>query len=214
MKGVGGCSSSSSSSSSLSVTEKVLTGLSNLIKLLPTGTVFVFQFLSPVLSNNGHCYTINKVLTAILLVLCGGSCAFSSFTDSYTDSKGKTHYVIATKSGVWPSPSSSDAAKVNVSSYKLKFADFVHASFAVIVFATLAVLDANTVGCFFPALQNSESTMLSVLPPVIGTVSGVLFAVFPSTRHGIGYASSSSSSTSDSNIAEKDPRKQTLLLPH
>ncbi|GAB4851197.1 hypothetical protein Ancab_030491 [Ancistrocladus abbreviatus] len=183
------------SSTSSSVKDKALKGVGSLIRLLPTGTVFVFQFLSPVLTNNGHRgQTINKALTSVLLAVCGFSCAFSTFTDSYTDSNGKTHYGITTRTGLWPAPS--DSSKVDSSKYKLRFGDFVHAFFSVMVFAVLAVLDENTVGCLFPALESSEKTLLMVLPPAVGAVSGVVFAVFPSTRHGIGYPSSSTSADS------------------
>ncbi|GMH08341.1 hypothetical protein Nepgr_010181 [Nepenthes gracilis] len=177
--------SSSGGSSSSSVKDKALTGIGNLIKLLPTGTVFMFQFLSPVLSNNGNCHPGNKVLTAALLAFCGFSCAFATFTDSYTGSDGKFHYGIATMRGLWPTPS--DSKDVELSKYKLRFGDFVHAAFAVIVFSALAVLNPNTVNCLFPALVTSEKTLLMVLPPAIGAVSSVVFATFPSTRQGIGY---------------------------
>uniref|UniRef100_A0A9I9CUG4 Uncharacterized protein n=1 Tax=Cucumis melo TaxID=3656 RepID=A0A9I9CUG4_CUCME len=43
-----------------SAVEKTLTGIRNLIRLLPTGTVFLFQFLSPILTNSGYREPINK----------------------------------------------------------------------------------------------------------------------------------------------------------
>ncbi|XVE82002.1 hypothetical protein DITRI_Ditri15bG0112100 [Diplodiscus trichospermus] len=187
--------SSSSSSSSSSVSDKTFTGFGNLIKLLPTGTVFIFQFLNPVLTNNGDCKPVNKVLTSILIALCGFSCAFSCFTDSYKGSDGLVHYGIATVSGLWPSSSSGSA---NLSSYKLRIGDFVHAFFSVIVFAALSLLDSNTVRCFYPSFEDTEKTLLVTLPPVIGAISGTIFMAFPSTRHGIGYPSSDST-TSNSN---------------
>lgn len=187
--------STSSSSSSSSISEKTLTGLGNLIKLLPTGTVFVFQFLNPVLTNNGNCSTVRKYLTSFLIGLCGLSCAFSCFTDSYKGSDGKTHYGIVTTKGLWPS---ADSGSVDLSKYKLRFGDFVHAFFAVIVFAVVSLLDSNTVDCFYPSFESSEKILLMVLPPVIGAVSGAVFMVFPNNRHGIGYPSSSSTDSSDS----------------
>ncbi|KAI8566143.1 hypothetical protein RHMOL_Rhmol02G0016700 [Rhododendron molle] len=74
-----------------------LSGLGKLIKVLPTGTVFLFHFLSPVLTNNGDCKNnINKYYLSIaLLGVCGLSCFFSTFTDSYEDSNGITHYGFA-----------------------------------------------------------------------------------------------------------------------
>jgi hypothetical protein len=47
------------------MTGKTFSGVGNLVKLLPTGTVFLFQYLSPVVTNNGHCNTINKYLSAV-----------------------------------------------------------------------------------------------------------------------------------------------------
>jgi len=180
----------SNSSDSSSMKDKTLTGVGNLIKLLPTGTVFLFQFLNPVLTNNGKCHTINKYMSGILLAISGFSCFFSSFTDSYTGTDRATHYGIATVKGLWPS---TDSGSVDLSKYKLRFGDFVHAFFALIVFAVVGLLDTNTVECFYPSFQSSEKVLLMVLPPVIGTVASSVFVMFPNTRHGIGYPSSQSS---------------------
>lgn len=81
--------------------ETTLKGIAALIKLLPTGTVFAFQFLSALLTNNGNCNDFNKVLTSLLLIGCAFSCCFSSFTDSYVGVDGKLYYGIATKTGLW-----------------------------------------------------------------------------------------------------------------
>ncbi|PRQ39000.1 hypothetical protein RchiOBHm_Chr4g0420251 [Rosa chinensis] len=196
-----GASSSASSKSKKSTKSKgvkdiALTGVGNLIKLLPTGTVFLFQFLNPVLTNNGQCnLPVNKILSAILIVVSAFSCCFASFTDSYTGSDGQTHYGIATTKGLWPSTSS---GSVDLSAYKLRVGDFVHTFFSLIVFAVVSLLDSNTVSCFYPAFESSGRILLMVLPPVIGTISGTVFVVFPNKRHGIGYPSSSSDSSKDS----------------
>ncbi|KAK8709782.1 hypothetical protein V6N13_060784 [Hibiscus sabdariffa] len=187
-------SSKIASSSSTSLSDKTFTGLGNLIKLLPTGTVFVFQFLNPVLTNYGHCSPVNKVLTSILIAFCGFSCAFSCFTDSYKDSDGMVHYGIATVNGLWPS---SGSGSVDLSKYKLRIGDFVHAFFSVVVFAVLSLLDSNTVQCFYPSFESTEKVLLMALPPVIGAISGSVFMMFPNTRHGIGYPSTSPSDSSD-----------------
>ncbi|KAE8658754.1 hypothetical protein F3Y22_tig00116970pilonHSYRG00190 [Hibiscus syriacus] len=191
-------SSKIASSSSTSISDRTLTGLGNLIKLLPTGTVFVFQFLNPVLTNYGHCSPVNKFLTSILIAICGVSCAFSCFTDSYKDGDGMVHYGIATFNGLWPSSGSAELSK-----YKLRVGDFVHAFFSVIVFAVLSLLDSNTVQCFYPSFESTEKVLLMVLPPVIGAISGSVFVVFPNTRHGIGYPSTSSSDESD-NLSDEN----------
>ncbi|EEF45444.1 protein DMP2 [Ricinus communis] len=187
-------STKDSSKSKKSMKDKTFTGFGNLIKLLPTGTVFIFQFLNPVLTNNGHCHTINKYLSGILIGLCGFSCAFSSFTDSYVGSDGLIHYGVATVKGIWPSANA--GSSVDLSPYKLQFGDFVHSFFSLIVFAVLSLLDSNTVDCFYPSFESTEKTLLMVLPPVIGAISGTVFMVFPNKRHGVGYPSSDSPSSS------------------
>ncbi|XP_039162063.1 protein DMP2-like [Eucalyptus grandis] len=165
-------------------------GLGNLIRLLPTGTVFLFQFLNPVLTNNGKCHTVNQYLSAILIGVCGFSSCFACFTDSYKGMLGLTYYGIATTKGLWPGSSS-----VDLSSYKLRFSDFVHGFMVVIIFAVLVLLDTNTMMCFYPSFENRERTLTMALPPVVGAVSGVVFALFPTKRHGIGYPASSETKT-------------------
>lgn len=188
-----GESKSKESSSQKTIKDQTFSGLGNLVRLLPTGTVFIYQFLSPTLSNYGHCNTFNKFLTAILVGLCGLVCFFSTFTDSYVGDDKKTHYGIATSKGLWPSPESKN---VDLSAYKIRFADFVHAFFAVIVFGVVVLLDQNAVGCFYPVSDSTEKTLLKVLPPAVGAASSVIFMCFPNKRHGIGYPKSSSTESS------------------
>ncbi|XP_027339196.1 protein DMP2-like [Abrus precatorius] len=172
------------------MTGKTLSGVGNLIKLLPTGTVFLFQFLIPVVTNSGHCTTLNKYLTGALLVICAFNCAFASFTDSYTGTDGERHYGVVTAKGLWPSPASESA---DLSAYKLRFGDFVHASLSLVVFAVLGLLDTNTVHCYYPGFESGEKILLQVLPPVIGAVASAAFVIFPNNRHGIGYPTSADS---------------------
>ncbi|KAF7850104.1 hypothetical protein BT93_L5850 [Corymbia citriodora subsp. variegata] len=190
---MGNKSSSKSKADSQETTttkKSAFNGLGNLIRLLPTGTVFLFQFLNPVLTNNGKCHPVNKYLSAALIGVCGLSCCFACFTDSYKGLLGLTYYGIATPKGLWPGSKTVDLAK-----YKLRFSDFVHAFMAVIIFAVLVLLDTNTMMCFYPSFENREKALTMVLPPAIGTVSGVVFVLFPTKRHGIGYPSSSESKT-------------------
>ncbi|KAL9687119.1 hypothetical protein QQ045_031515 [Rhodiola kirilowii] len=170
---------------------RAFTGLGNLIKLLPTGTVFLFQFLNPILTNNGNCHVVNKVLSAVLLVICAFSCCFASFTDSYKASHGTYRYGIATSTGLWPNPEN-----VDLKSYKLRFGDFMHAALSLIVFAVLSLLDMNTVECYYPEFEKQQKVLMMGLPAVIGALAGVVFMIFPSTRHGIGYVNSESASSS------------------
>ncbi|CAN6289327.1 unnamed protein product [Urochloa humidicola] len=173
---------------SVTMADRALRGVSDLIKLLPSGTVFMFQFLTPLVTNNGHCSgTFNKVLSGALLALCGGFCAFSSFTDSYVGSDGRVYYGVVTRRGLRTFSSDPDAPARDLSAYRLRAGDFVHAALSLLVFATIALLDADTVACLYPALQVSERTMMAVLPPVVGGAAGYVFMVFPNNRHGIGY---------------------------
>ncbi|XP_047318157.1 protein DMP2-like [Impatiens glandulifera] len=166
------------------------TGLGSLVKLLPTGTVFIFQFLNPVLTNNGKCHLVNKYLSAALIAVCGLSCFLTTFTDSYIGKDGITHYAIATFKGLWPSSSAS--ASLDLSKYKIRFGDFVHGFFSLAVFAALSLLDSNTVECFYPSFVSTEKVLLMTIPPVIGAISGTVFMLYPNKRHGIGYPSSHS----------------------
>ncbi|XWS08681.1 hypothetical protein CRYUN_Cryun40dG0022100 [Craigia yunnanensis] len=175
--------------------------IGNLIKFLPTGTIFIFHFLNPVFTDYGNCNkSLNKYLSAIFIALCGFSCCFSCFTDSYKGSDGKTHYGIATFKGLWPS---TESDSVNLSSYKLRFSDFVHAFFSSIVFAVLVLVEPNTVDCFYPSFATNSKVLLCLifLPPITFMVS-LAFMCFPYKRHGIGYPS-----------IEQSSNKTNLLLP-
>ncbi|XP_078441139.1 transmembrane protein, putative (DUF679 domain membrane protein 2) [Wolffia australiana] len=174
---------------------KTFKGLGDLIKLLPTGTVFLFQFLNPLLTNNGQCREMNKILSSVLLVLCGFSCSFACFTDSYRGSNGKLYYGIVTARGLYPLWDPHSAA-VDLSKYKLRTGDFVHAALSAIVFATVSLLDSNTVSCFYPSFESQQKLILMTLPTAIGTVATATFVVFPNDRHGIGYPPSPDAASS------------------
>ncbi|KAE8667961.1 putative methyltransferase TARBP1-like [Hibiscus syriacus] len=57
----------------------------------------------------------------------------------------------------------------------------------VVVFTAFSLLDSNTVKCLYPFLESADSALVMVLPPVLGVITGVVFIVFPYTRHGTGY---------------------------
>ena len=57
--------------------------IGDVLKLLPTATVVVYQVLNPIVTNAGACHVGYKIATGILIGLCGFFCAFSTFTDSY-----------------------------------------------------------------------------------------------------------------------------------
>ncbi|KAK4782759.1 hypothetical protein SAY86_007133 [Trapa natans] len=186
---------SSNTSSLKSIKDMGLCGLGNLIKLLPTGTAFMFHFLNPLLTNNGDCNLGNRLLSQALIGLCGLSCFLSTFTDSYSDLEGSIHYGIATTTGLWPSGDGS----VDLSKYKLQVADFVHAILSFSVFMVVSLLDSNTAQCLYPKYAKDSEDMLKVVPAIAGLVSGLIFTVFPNKRHGIGYPF-------DSNIYEESPK--------
>ncbi|KAK9084096.1 hypothetical protein Scep_030567 [Stephania cephalantha] len=98
----------------------------------------------------------------------------------YTDSDGVTHYGIATKNGLWPKPSDSK----DLSRYKLRVRDFIHAFFSMLVFGVLVLLDPNTVDCYYPSFGSTQKMLSMALPPVVGTIRSSLFVVFPNNRQG------------------------------
>ncbi|KAK7363656.1 hypothetical protein VNO77_05806 [Canavalia gladiata] len=172
-------------------------GFSNIVKLLPTGTFFMFQFLNPFFTNNGHCKTANKWLTSILLTVTGLVCFFSSFTDSYIGSDNRMHHGLVTCHGLWyPRP----AEAIDLRSYKCRFGDWVHAGLSLIVFATLGLLDTDTIKCFFPGFETNR--LVQVLPVIVAVISGLLFMAFPNRRHGIGYSTAVASNNISSELSQ------------
>ncbi|PIA39363.1 hypothetical protein AQUCO_02600073v1 [Aquilegia coerulea] len=168
------------------VSQTTVQGLGNLVKLLPSGTFFLFIALNPAFTNNGECRTGNKYLTAIFLSLCVFASCFSWFTDSYIDKNGKVQYGIVTRKGLYPL-TDSDSSAVNLSAYKRSLGDFVHAFLSVIVFILLALLDRNTVECFYPSFESSQKQLIMALPPVVGAIASSAFVLFPNKRNGIGF---------------------------
>ncbi|KAB1214136.1 hypothetical protein CJ030_MR5G027249 [Morella rubra] len=178
------------------ITDGTFSGLRNLIRLLPTGTAFTYLFLGPLFSNFGRCHPFNKLLTGVLVGVCGWSCFISTFTDSYVGLDGRTHFGIATRKGLWPSRRESH--NVDLAVYRLRFRDFVHALFVMLVFAVVVFLDPNTVGCFS---LTSNRSFLKLMPPLVGMVSSVVFFFFPTSRNGIGYFSTSSSKSREISLS-------------
>ncbi|KAF3948068.1 hypothetical protein CMV_025885 [Castanea mollissima] len=188
-----------SSSTQKTIQDKTLSGLENLNRVLPTGTIFLYQLLSRVLTNYGQCSkTIYNYLTATLVGMGGLSCFITSFTDNYEDN-GKIHYGFATTKGkLWPSPKD-----MTLPAKTLGFEDFVHGFLAVFVFVVVVCLDRNTVDCFYPLPESHHRASLEVLPQVVGAISSVVLLYFPNNRRGIGYLSLSKSSNDSSSGAEK-----------
>ncbi|KAL0737233.1 hypothetical protein Bca4012_013443 [Brassica carinata] len=161
---------------------------SHLANLLPTGTVLAYQILSPIFTNAGSCSLASRFMTATLVFICGLSCFILSFTDSYKDLNGNSCYGFATINGFWIIDGSATLPPERARTYKLRFIDFAHAIMSFLVFAAVVMFDQNAVKCFIPEPSAEEAEILTALPVGIGVFCSMLFATFPTTRHGIGFS--------------------------
>ncbi|GAB4851193.1 hypothetical protein Ancab_030487 [Ancistrocladus abbreviatus] len=120
----------------------------------------------------------------------------ASFTKSYTDKNGKTHYGIVTTKGLWTFDDSSwDTSGDNeAAQYKLQFADFVHAGFSLLVFAVVTLLNSAIVDCFCPSHEAYMNSLMKALPAVVSAVACLVFKSFPVTQRGMGSNPNSSNS--------------------
>lgn len=159
----------------------------HLANLLPTGSVLAFQLLSPIFTNLGTCDSVSQFMTAGLVALCGVSCFLLCFTDSFRDSKGSICYGFATFNGLWVLDGLTTLPPEVAAKYRLRFIDFIHAVLSVLVFTAIAMFDQNVVNCFFPEPSNQIQEVLTALPVGIGVICSMLFVVFPTQRHGIGF---------------------------
>ena len=159
----------------------------HLANLLPTGTVLAFQLLSPIFTNQGNCDSVSRSMTAGLVAICGISCFLLSFTDSFRDKNGNVCYGFATFRGLWIIDGSAILPTEEAAKYRLQFIDFMHAFMSILVFAAVALFDQNVVSCFYPAPSDETQEMLTALPVGIGVICSMLFLVFPTKRHGIGF---------------------------
>lgn len=177
-----------------------LQSTANLANLLPTGTLLAFQLLTPVFTNNGSCDAATRPLTFVLLVILAVSCFLASFTDSFKASDGQIYYGFATPNGLWifdqqgiPGPIPADLIK-----YRLNFIDVVHAVLSVLVFFAVAFRDKNVLTCFYPKPGHETQEVLDIVPIGIGLICSLLFVIFPTRRHGIGYPVTSDHDSSSS----------------
>ncbi|KAI4317687.1 hypothetical protein L6164_025537 [Bauhinia variegata] len=173
----------------------VTTYLGNLVKYLPTGTVFVYQTLNAAATDSGHCDPLNRYLSSFLFGICLFVCFLGSFTDSYTDQNGQRRYVLVTPWDLVPAPT----ATHNISNFGP--GDVFHAFISTAVFAVLGLMDTNTVLCFYPEYESTKRTLLQLLPPVALAIPCVACSCFPYNRHGLGYPPTATS-TSDTNNVE------------
>ncbi|XVF25745.1 hypothetical protein REPUB_Repub13aG0240200 [Reevesia pubescens] len=159
----------------------------HLANLLPTGTVLAFQLLSPIFTNQGNCDSVCRSMTAGLIVLCGLSCFFTSFTDSFRDKNGNVCYGFATFYGLWVIDGSVTLPPEFATKYRIRFIDFMHAFMSILVFAAVALFDQNVVSCFYPTPSAKAQDILTALPVGIGVFCSMFFVVFPTTRQGVGF---------------------------
>ncbi|GLT61669.1 hypothetical protein SLA2020_343580 [Shorea laevis] len=168
---------------------QTLTSTANLANLLPTGTLLAFQLLLPIFTNNGACDSATRPMTMVLLLLLALSCFLASFTDSVKASDGQVYYGFATFKGMYlfdyPDPVGSDLP--DLSKYRIRLIDGVHAVLSVLVFGAVAFRDKNVVSCFYPLPAKETQEVLDIVPVGIGLICSLLFVVFPTRRHGIGY---------------------------
>lgn len=163
----------------------------HLANLLPTGTLLAYQVLSPIFTNGGRCDLASRFMAELLVSICGLSCFILSFTDSYKDLNGNVCYGLATTNGLWIIDGKAVLPKGRSQSYKLQFIDFAHAFMSVLVFGAVVMFDHNVVNCFFPEPSVEAAELLSALPVAVGVFCSMMFATFPTTRHGIGFPLSS-----------------------
>ncbi|THG09975.1 protein DMP3-like [Camellia sinensis] len=175
---------------------QTLTGTASLAKLLPTGTLLALQLLTPIFTNSGSCDSTTRPMTFILLVLLALSCFLACFTDSFRSSDGQVHYGFVTFKGMWlfdyPTAAGLSSGLPDLRKYRLSFIDVVHAISSVFVLVALALRDKNVVSCFYPMPAHETQEVLDIVPIGIGFLCSLLFVVFPTRRHGIGYPVTSS----------------------
>ncbi|KAJ8761058.1 hypothetical protein K2173_000737 [Erythroxylum novogranatense] len=160
----------------------------HLANLLPTGTVLAFQLLAPIFSNQGNCDPVDRSMTAGLTALCGISCFLASFTDSFRDNNGNVCYGFATLRGLWVIDGTATILPELSAKYRLRFIDVMHAFMSILVFGAVALFDQNVVNCFYPTPSTETREVLSALPVGIGVICSMLFLVFPTERHGLGFS--------------------------
>lgn len=170
------------------VVRKAFKGTAHLSNLLPTGSVLTFQFLSPVVTHEGKCKSfVSRTTTLGVLGLCAISCFALSFTDSFRDERGKVRYGIATFRGLWVIDGSATLPPEEALKFRLRFVDFFHALMSILVFGAVAMFDKNVMSCFYPSPSEEALEILTALPVTVGVICSLLFVLFPTRRHGIGF---------------------------
>ncbi|XP_041009683.1 protein DMP5-like [Juglans microcarpa x Juglans regia] len=170
-------------------TQTLTSTAANLANLLPTGTLLAFQILTPIFTNNGACDSATRYMTLVLLVLLALSCFLASFTDSIKASDGRVYYGFTTFKGLWlfDYPDASGAGLPDLSKFRIRAIDGIHAVLSVLVFGAVAMRDRNVFQCLYPQPGQQTQEVWNIVPVGVGFICSLLFVVFPTSRHGIGY---------------------------
>lgn len=170
------------------VVGRALNSTADLAKHLPTGAVLAFEVLSPSFTADGACNATNRALTACLIAACALCCFVLCFTDSYRDAAtGALRYGFVTPSGRLLPIDGGGPPPPRDQRYRLTLRDVAHGMLSFAVFLAVAVVDRNVVACFYPVESASTRQLLAAVPVAAGAAGSFLFAMFPSTRRGIGF---------------------------
>ncbi|XP_006645130.1 protein DMP7-like [Oryza brachyantha] len=176
------------SSSLILVANLILSGTARLNVLLPTATILTFAIFAPLLTDDGKCTHLNRVLTGAFMLLCAASCVFFTLTDSFrSPTTGRLRYGIATPAGIRTFcvvARRRKAAPRDPERYRLRRSDLFHAALALVAFVTFAASHHDIVLCYYPGVPRK---VVNTVPLVVGFVVSLLFVLFPSKRRGIGY---------------------------
>ncbi|XP_062221148.1 protein DMP6-like [Phragmites australis] len=172
---------------------KALSSTADLAKHLPTGAVLAFEVLSPSFTAGGSCTAANRALTACLIGACALCCFLLCLTDSYRDAAtGAVRYGFVTPSGRLLPIEGATSPPPRDERYRLTARDLMHGLLSFVVFLAVAMVDRNVVACFYPVESASMRQLLAAVPMAAGAAGSFLFAMFPSTRQGIGFPLGSS----------------------
>lgn len=173
-------------SSFILVLNLVLGGTARLNVLLPTATILAFAIFAPLLTDDGKCTRLNRILTAAFVVLCAASCVFFTLTDSFRSASGRLRYGVATPSGIRTFCGGGHRRKGprEPERYRLRWSDLFHTALALVAFVTFAASHHDIVLCYYPGVPRK---VVNTVPLVIGFVVSLLFVMFPSKRRGVGY---------------------------
>nr|CAB3454201.1 unnamed protein product [Digitaria exilis] len=177
------------------VFHKSIGTVAGLRKLLPAGTTLAFETMAPAFTRGGECtdHDVNFSFTWWLIGFLTLLCVLISFTDSFTDKDGNTHYGVATPKGFMlfnghlkDLQLSDDELKALKNRMKWHRRDFLHAILRAAVFVSLAFCDAGLQRCLVPRESLHWRDFLNHLPLAVGFLAGFAFIIFPSSRNGIG----------------------------